>query len=44
MVPTGVTMDRQSFDALTTERYRFKCPVCRQEHKWDKERAQLKGE
>lgn len=43
-VPTGVSMDRKSFEALGTAQYPFKCLVCRQKHKWDKKRAWLKGE
>jgi hypothetical protein len=40
-IPTGMSMDEQSFESATLSQNSVQCPQCGQMHTWDKEDAWL---
>lgn len=42
-VPTGMGMDKQTFDSMQMSGNTFKCPACGQMHTWSKGQAFLSG-
>jgi hypothetical protein len=41
MVPTGIGMDKQSYESASLTKNSFRCPACGQMHEWDKENSLL---
>ena len=40
-VPTGVSLDRASWETATLENNSLRCPACGQTHVWSKKDAEL---
>jgi hypothetical protein len=36
LIPTGLSMDKHSFDASTLEDNTVRCPACGKDHTWSK--------